>query len=179
MLSAAIGVTVPEQPQLGHLATLVPLGPAAPFQLSPGPSVPAWDKLQEFPSLTLPQLCPCLDKDPNHLDPDLQTDFPASLQTCLITTDILVICSWFLINLTRPDPDPNVWTDFLAWHLNCLSIMNLPDALCSGLPPAAHPSLPCSLTGAVEQTLAGEDLPCHSREPLWLLTPSPPGIHQP
>lgn len=76
----------------------------------------------------------CLPNNTVDLDSDLQTDFAARLQTCLIT----MVWPWFLINLMRPDPDPNVRTDLLASQ-TCLSTLNLLDVLALG-PPLAAPS---------------------------------------
>lgn len=130
VLSAAIGLTVPEQPYLGPLP--MPMGTGAPFQLSPGPTVSARDKLQRCTSLTLPHLCPVA-----HLGQQSHWSRPwlaGWLPTC--TSDLPHHCrhpgDWVLVPdqpslLPTPMHGLTFWIDFgpasASW--------TCPDVLCS------------------------------------------------
>lgn len=46
-----------------------------------------------------------------------------------------------LDTFTGPDPDPDLWPDFLAWPQTCLIITNLPDSLDYWLNLATIPGL--------------------------------------
>lgn len=110
-------------------------GPRSPISAQPlAPSVPVSEKLQKCQSFATAVPCLCMPNNNIDLDCALQTDFTARLQTCLIT----VIWPWFLINLMRPDPDPNIQTDLLASQ-TCLGTVNLLDVLALG-PPLGAPS---------------------------------------
>lgn len=110
-------------------------GPRSPISAQPlAPSVSVSEKLQKCQSFTTAVPCLCMPNNNIDLDCALQTDFTAGLETCLIT----VIWPWFLINLMRPDPDPNIRTDLLASQ-TCLGTVNLLDVLALG-PPLGAPS---------------------------------------
>lgn len=68
-LSALISLNGLDQPQLGLPPT--PMGPEAPFQLSPGLSVPGWAVSEECCSPACPCLCPHFCFTMGFVDPDL------------------------------------------------------------------------------------------------------------
>ena len=52
--------------------------------------------------------------DMNHVGPDLQCDFQASPVSSLWTHLLITRLRLTLVTFTGPDPDPDLWPDFLA-----------------------------------------------------------------
>lgn len=114
-LHAQMGLNGPDQPNLRPLPTyLMPLGPEAQFQLSPGQLVPAWATPQECQSQALPlALSPAVVYCPPWMNP-IPGSPPHLVWWLLIVTGPVAVTNMALLWCCRIEPSQ--WDPL---HLGC------------------------------------------------------------